>query len=118
MIGHAAHGRPFFLPAVLSRKGNLQFPGSRQGIFKKHFVEISQSVKKNTVGIFLFGFQVFLHHGCKFSHFCILLFVKNADVPYMHTRSYYTTKYSYCKSCARFMASFICAQKLSAPTSS
>ena len=45
MIRDAAHGRPLLKSAVLSRKCDFQLSRCRQGIFKKHFIKITEAVK-------------------------------------------------------------------------
>ncbi len=45
VIGNAAHGGAFLLPAAFSRQCNLQLFGGRQRVLKEHFVKIPQSVK-------------------------------------------------------------------------
>ena len=75
MIRNAAHGRTFLQATAFSRQCDLQFLGSHQRIVEKHFIEISQTIKKDTVLILLLGLHIFLHHWCQFSH-DLLLFCK------------------------------------------
>ena len=68
MIRDAAHGRPLLKPAVLSGKRDLKLPGSRQRVVKKHFIKITEAVKKDAVRILLLRFHIFAHHRCHFCH--------------------------------------------------
>ena len=62
VIRHAAHGRPLLKAALLSGQGQLQFPGHRHRVLEKHFIEIAQPVKQNTVLVFLLCCYIMLHH--------------------------------------------------------
>ena len=48
--------------AVLSRQCQLQLSRNRLRILKKHLVEITQPVKKDTVRILLFCLEIMCHH--------------------------------------------------------
>ena len=61
-----AHGSALFQPAVLSGEHEIQLFGADLCVIKEHFVEIADPVKKDTVRIFFFCFQVLRHHGRHF----------------------------------------------------
>ena len=68
MIRDAAHGGAFFHTAVLSGKRKLKLFGYRKRILKKHFVEVSETIEKNTVCILPFRLHILLHHRRHFCH--------------------------------------------------
>ena len=73
MIRNAAHRSTLFKSAVFSCQCDLQCFGCRQGIVKKHFIEITQAIKKNTVLVLFLCLQIFCHHrryGIFFIIFC------------------------------------------------
>ena len=49
-------GAPLLQPAAFPGQRQLQFPGNHLRVFKKHFIKIAQTVKKDTVAVFLFLF--------------------------------------------------------------
>ena len=64
VIRDAAHGRPLFLSAVFSGKGDLQFPGRRQRVVEEHLIKITQPVKKDAVLVLGLGLHILFHHWC------------------------------------------------------
>ena len=66
MIGHATHGRPLRQAAVPASESQLQLPGSQNGIIKKHFIKIAQTIKQYVILMHPFDFLVLLHHGREF----------------------------------------------------
>ena len=96
VIRDAAHGRSFLQPAGFSCQRQLQLLRRHNGVLKKHFIEIPQPVKEDTVRILFFCLHVLLHHGRQiihgncFRHWFVLLFCKYArpqgavyDSPYI-----------------------------------
>ena len=75
MVGNPAHGCSLFLSAAFAGQGNFQLSGCCQGILIKHFIKVTQSVKKDAVLIILFCFQVLFHHRCYFSHLFTIRFL-------------------------------------------
>ena len=63
MIGNTTHRCSLFQTAAFSGKGNLQFLGHSQGVIKKHFIKIAQTIKKNAVLVLFLCLQILLHHG-------------------------------------------------------
>ena len=62
MIRNAAHRSTLFKSAVFSCQCDLQCFGCRQGIVKKHFIEITEAEKEDLILALLFDFHVLLHH--------------------------------------------------------
>ena len=73
VIGDAAHGDPFFLrlgvfAVVSGGQGQVQLFGGQLGIVGEHFIKVPQTEKQNGIRVFLFNFQILLHHGGKLRH--------------------------------------------------
>ena len=65
---HAAHRGAFFLAAVFAGQRQLQLPRSRQRVVVEHFIEVTDAVEQNLVGMLFFDFKILLHHG----RYCLL----------------------------------------------
>ena len=68
VIGHPAHGCALGETAALAGQGQLQFAGHSDRVIKKHLIKIPQPVKKQAVGIIVFGAQIMLHHRRELLH--------------------------------------------------
>ena len=62
MKRHATHRNFFLIAASPARQGQVQFARRRQGIVKKHFIEVAEAEKENFILALLFDFHVLLHH--------------------------------------------------------
>jgi hypothetical protein len=62
MERYAAHGDLLFIAASPAGQGQVEFARRRQGIVKKHFIEIAEAEKENLILALLFDFHVLLHH--------------------------------------------------------
>ena len=65
---HAAHRGAFFLAAVFAGQRQFQLPRSRQRVVVEHFIEVTDAVEQNLVGMLFFDFKILLHHG----RYCLL----------------------------------------------
>ena len=70
MERHPAHRYATILPCRLSRQRQLQLMRRRQCIVIEKLIEIAQTVKKQTVPVFLFDFLILCHQG-RFGHFLV-----------------------------------------------
>ena len=79
---HAAHGSPLFLAALLAGQGQIQFPGSRDGVVIEHLIEIADAIKEDLILMLLFDIQILFHHGRQIRHGIPLLsWMRSAPVP-------------------------------------
>ena len=62
MEWYAAHGDLLFIAASPAGQGQVEFARRRQGIVKKHFIEIAEAEKEDFILALLFDFHVLLHH--------------------------------------------------------
>ena len=63
VIWHATHGSTFLKPTTFSGQSQFQFLGYDLSILKEHFIEITQTIKQDTVRIGILSLYVMLHHG-------------------------------------------------------
>ena len=72
VVRNTAHGGLFFLglAAITGGQGQIQFTGRDPRILVKHFVEVTQPEKQNTILIILFDGMVLPLHGGQFFIFC------------------------------------------------
>ena len=78
VIRNSTHWRSFFLTAISSGKGKLQFFGSDFCIVKKHFVKVTEPEKQYGVFVILFYFKILFHHRrklCQKTHFPIIIYI-------------------------------------------
>ena len=68
VIGYAAHGSALRKTAAFSGECQFKLPGNSDSVVKKHFVEITETVKEQTVRILMLGAQIVLHHGRELLH--------------------------------------------------
>ena len=71
MKGHPAHGHGAGsprLPPCPFGQGQVQFPGSRDGIFIEQLIEISQAEEEQFIFMLFLDFQILLQHRSQCSH--------------------------------------------------
>ena len=62
MIGHAAHGRALFQPAVPPRQGEIQQFGRFDRVLEKQFIKIAEPEKDHAVRVLFLDALPELHH--------------------------------------------------------
>ena len=72
MIWHTAHRYSLFHTGISARQNQVKFMRSRLGIIKEHLVEVSETVKDQSIRIALLYLQIMRHHGCVLCHLIYL----------------------------------------------
>ena len=79
--GHAAHGGTLLLAALLAGKGQIQLPGSRDGVVVEHLIEIADAIKEDLILMLFFDIQILFHHGRQIRHGIPLLSPDASRIP-------------------------------------
>ena len=62
VIRYSAHRGTLVKPAILARQNYIKFFACNDGVVKKHFIEISETVHQDIILVLFLHLNILLHH--------------------------------------------------------